>query len=115
MVALCAAAWHVWQSRQPATSRAAGPPPAASPVRAAQRSPQGLPVVPGLSPPPRSGPTPGIRTDPDFLLRQMRDLNHDQSALERAEWHAVKAAIDAVRSYLQNVVLPAVERAERGG
>jgi hypothetical protein len=116
VVAFCAAAWHVWHSRQAASRLAAGQPPAAtSPAPTSPRSVDVLPVVPGLSPPPaRGGPTPGIRTDGDFLLRQMRDLNHDQSALEGAEWRAVKAVIDAVRSYLQTVVLPAVERAERG-
>ena len=116
VVAFCAAAWHVWHSRQVGSRPAARqPPPATSPAPTSIPSVQAPPTVPGLSPPPvRSGPTPGVRTDGDFLLRQMRDLNHDQSALEGAEWRAVKAVIDAARSYLQTVVLPAVERAERG-
>ena len=116
VVASCAAAWHVWHSRQTGSRAAAGQPPAAaSPVPTAPRSVDVPRAVPGLSPPPaRSGPTPAIRTDGDFLRRQMRDLNHDQSALEGAQWRAVEAVIDAVRRYLQTVVLPAVERAERG-
>jgi hypothetical protein len=116
VVAFCGAAWHVWHSRQVGPGLAARQPPAAtSTAPTSIPSVPAPPTVPGVSPPPpRSGPTPGIRTDGDFLLRQMRDLNHDQSALEGAEWRAVKAVIDAARSYLQTVVLPAVGRAERG-
>jgi hypothetical protein len=116
VVGVAGVAWHVWQSRQEAGSAAAGPsstgqrPPAGlGPARLPRPStvPRASPGQP--SPPP---PTPGFRVDADFLARQFGDVNRDQARLERMEWRLVKAAIDGMRSYLERVVLPLVERAE---
>jgi hypothetical protein len=116
VVGVAGVAWHVWQSRQEAASAAAGPsstgqsPPAGlGPARFPKPStvPRASPGRP--SPPP---PAPGFRVDADFLARQFGDVNRDQAALERTEWRLVRAAIDGMRSYLERVVLPLVERAE---
>jgi hypothetical protein len=116
VVGVAGVAWHVWQSRHQGPSAVAGPfstaqpPPAGvGPARIPQPStgPRASPGHP--SPPP---PTPGFRVDPDFLARQFGDVNRDQARLERMEWRLVRAAIDGMRSYLERVVLPLVERAE---
>jgi hypothetical protein len=114
---LVAVLWHAWDARQPAPAVAAAPP--RSLVPGSGRRPPPRPSAPpsvlptNLTPP--AGPTPGIRTDPDFLARQMNELNRVEAAFAEVEWRATKATADAIRHYLDRVVLPAVERAERGG
>ena len=112
------AAWAFWQSRQEAP-RSASASPAPAPREAGLRPPK---LGPGQSPPasappsPKNaapGPTPGYRTDADFLTRQLRDVNRDQAALEDGEWRLVRAAMQGIRGYVERVVVPAVERAER--
>jgi hypothetical protein len=114
---LGAVAWEVWQSRQE-PPRAASKPSVALPRQTGQRPP---PASPGPSTPPSpgaspaAGPAPGFRSDADFLGRQLRDVNRDQAALENVEWRLVKAAMQGMKGYIEKVVVPAVERAERGG
>jgi hypothetical protein len=115
--ALVAALWHAWEARQPPPAVAAAPPPALGPG-AGRRPPPRPSVAPTVLPTnlaPPAGPTPGIRTDPDFLARQMNELNRVEAAFAEVEWRATKATADAIQHYLDHVVLPAVERAERGG
>jgi hypothetical protein len=115
---LGAAAWAVWQGRQEAP-RSAPPSPAPAPREAGLRPPKlspGQSPPPSASPPPKSaapGPTPGFRTDADFLTRQLGDLNRDQAAFEDIEWRLVKGAMQGVKAYIEKVVVPAVERAQR--
>jgi hypothetical protein len=116
VVAVGGVAWHVWQSRQEAASAPTGPfstgqPPQAGlgPPRVPQPS-TGPRASPGHPSPP--APTPGFRVDADFLARQFGDINRDQARLEGIEWRLVRGAIDGMRSYLERVVLPLVERAE---
>jgi hypothetical protein len=112
---LGAAAWGVWHSRQQAP-QAASTPSVAVPRQTGQRP---LPASPGPPSPPASpappGPTPGFRTDAGFLARQLGDVNRDQAALENVEWRLVKTAMQGMKGYIEKVVVPAVERAERGG
>lgn len=117
LVAAClGVGWHIWQSRLGSPPAADGGP---SPVRSSDPSrlptphaspPASRPATPASVP---AGPVPGIRTDPAFLERQLRDLNRDQASLEDTEWRVIMAAIEAMRAYLERVVLPAVERAQR--
>src|SRR6267378_1032034 len=59
-----------------------------------------LPDLPVLTPGAR-GPLPG--------------LNLDQALLAQLEWRIVHTAMDAMKRYLETVVLPAVQRAEKSG
>jgi hypothetical protein len=110
------AAWAFWQSRQESPRPAsAAPAPREAGLRPPRPSP-GQPPPASASPPPKSavpGPTPGYRTDADFLTRQLRDVNRDQAALEDGEWRLVRSAMQGVKGYIERVVVPAVERAER--
>jgi hypothetical protein len=110
--------WHVWQVRQiPAQA-------ALAPFEPAPRSSPGPGLGPALRPPRPStapsaspsglGPTPGIRTDPEFLSRQMNELNRVEATFEDLEWRVTRAMVDAIQNYVKRVVLPSIERAEQG-
>ena len=113
MVVLGVVAWHVWQDRL----ASAGPPVAWSPAspRATpdDRQPPPSPPAVATPPAPRVGPTPGLRADPEFLSGQLSELNRVEAAFAELEWRVTRAIIDAIRRYLEGVVLPSVERSER--
>lgn len=116
VVVLGLATWHVWHARlAPAAPATSGQAVAPQPAPGAVATP---PPLPGALPTPRTpgaGPTPGIRTDPDFLSRQMNEINRVEKMFADVEWRVTKAAVDAIQFYIERVVLPAVERSERGG
>ena len=67
-------------------------------------------VVPGSR-----GPLPGLNLDSRFWRTRLAELNRDQALFVELEWRLVHNAMDAVRHYLETVVLPAIQRAEHGG
>ena len=58
-----------------------------------------------------------LNLDSAFWRDRLQQLNRDQVIFERLEWRIVHNAMDAARRYLETVVLPAIEEAEkvRGG
>ena len=119
VILLAFASWHIWHSRQAAPAaiplQAVAPPPARGPGAARPpRSPQ--PRV-GTEPTaaPLVGPTPSTRTEPDPLSRQRDKVKRVEAMFEDLEWRVTRAAVDALQYYIRRVVLPAVERASRGG
>jgi hypothetical protein len=72
----------------------------------------GLPDVPLQSNTQQRGPQPGLNTRSAFWRERLVELNRDQAVLARLEWRLVHGAMDAVRRYLETVVLPAVRGAE---
>jgi hypothetical protein len=115
--------WHVWVERTApaATSSgrqaAAGPPAITSAPTAGQPPPPGqLGQATPSTPSPQFGvgPTPGIRTDADFLSRQLSELNRVEASFEDLEWRVTRAIADAIERYLESVVLPSIDRSERG-
>ncbi|HEY4025549.1 MAG TPA: hypothetical protein VGO86_03880 [Candidatus Dormibacteraeota bacterium] len=112
-------AWHVWQEHAPAAQVSAGVPPspapsprpASRPVSRPRAQPSSSPA-PGATPLAR--PTPGIRTDPDFVSRQLVELNRVETTFADLEWRVTRAVVDAIQHYLEGVVLPSIERSERG-
>lgn len=121
VTALGAGAWHLWQDRrQPATAAVANPMPVRSyaPGRAsrvrtpAPFAPTSVPIAtPSIAP--QSGPTPGLRTDPEFLAQQMDQLNRVENSFENLEWRVTNALVDATQYYVKRVVLPAIDRSEQ--
>ena len=110
--------WHVWQDRfgpGPAAvaSQPAGPPPAVIARRPGPPSSPSPPASP-LPPTPRPGPTPGIRTDSSFLSREMAELNRVEQTFEDLEWRVTRAVADGIQRYLEDVVLPSIDRSESG-
>jgi hypothetical protein len=109
-------AWHVWSTRwgpRGAAAQAHSPQP---PAQAIDRPPR-LSATPAVQPSatatPAAGATTGLRTDPDFLARQMNELNQVESTFETLEWRATRAVVDAIQYYAEHVVLPSIERTEK--
>jgi hypothetical protein len=72
-----------------------------------------LPDFPFTSDPPAAGAPPGLNINTGFWRARMAELNRDQAVLVRLEWRLVHAGMDALRRYLDSVVVPALKRAER--
>jgi hypothetical protein len=114
--------WHVWLGRTapPAIPLVAGAPPAAAPPPGVPmpaidpNQPAALPPT-APAPAPAVGPTPGIRTDADFMSRELSELNRVEATFEDLEWRVTRAVADAIQRYVEGVVLPSIERSERGG
>ncbi|TMD73857.1 MAG: hypothetical protein E6I81_02760 [Chloroflexi bacterium] len=109
--ALVVVGWHVVVS--------ASHPVAAAPVvtspDAAGDAPTPLPDLPLLSPQRQLGPLPGLNIDAGFWRERLAQLNRDQVDLEQVQWRIVHSAEDAVKHYIETVVLPAIQRAEEAG
>lgn len=113
--------WHVWIDRVAPGATASGRQAAAGPPASTPAPPRGRRPPPAQaaapaspSPLPAVGPTPGIRTDADFLARQLGELNRVEATFEDLEWRVTKAVADAIQRYIQAVVLPSIDRSERG-
>ena len=72
-----------------------------------------LPDIPGLTGQASRGPLPGLNLDSAFWRSRLAQLNRDQVLLANLEWRVVHAAMGAAESYVRDVVLPAVRRAEK--
>jgi hypothetical protein len=72
-------------------------------------SPQPLTQLPT---PPQAGPLPGLNLDSAFWRERLAQLNSDQIDLEQLEWRIVRSAEAAAQSYVETVILPAIQRAE---
>ncbi len=70
-----------------------------------------LPDFPGAGPVLR-GPIPGLNLNSMFWRARLAELNRDQVVLAQLEWRLVHGAMDAMKRYVETVVLPAVRRAE---
>lgn len=117
VVVLTVVAWNVWSSRQGAPPAAAAAPVASPPAGATEGiagAPTEVPSPTGMTASPEPGPTPGLRSDPDFLLRQFHEINRVETTLHEVQWRIIKALVDAIQRYLEGVVLPAVEDALGG-
>lgn len=71
-----------------------------------------LPEFPIVTQGPR-GPLPGLNLDSRFWRTRLAQLNRDQALFVQLEWRLIHSAMDAIRGYLDTVVLPAIERAEK--
>lgn len=61
------------------------------------------------------GPAPGLNVDSTFWRSRLDALNRDQVGFEQLEWHLTRTALDAAQRYVETVVLPSVQNAERPG
>jgi hypothetical protein len=111
VVALAVVAWNVLV---PATRPAAASPALVPPDASADVSTP-LPDLPVLNPQHQLGPLPGLNLDSGFWRERLAQLNRDQVDLEQLEWRIVHSAEDAAKHYVETVVLPAIQRAEREG
>lgn len=107
MFALLAVSWRAYHVHRPAAGATAAIPTAVAPSPAASPElPARVPARPSPTPAPGGAPRTGFPVD-------LTQLNRDQSSLERAETRVLLEVVRVARSYLDRVVVPAVERAER--
>lgn len=72
-----------------------------------------LPDFPITSDPSATGAPPGLNANAGFWRARMAELNRDEALLVRLEWRLVHAGMDALRRYVDTVVVPALKRAEK--
>lgn len=105
------AALHLLSASLPAV------PPASMALPATAAPSLAPPAVAGLLPggaPASPAPRPGLGAGVGFLGGLLAGLNSDQASFEQAEWAALQALSGAIRTYIEGVMLPAVERAAHG-
>ncbi|HKV86908.1 MAG TPA: hypothetical protein VJT78_02810 [Candidatus Dormibacteraeota bacterium] len=92
-------------------------PAAAAPAVSASNSGAGVssptPELPVFTGPEAKRPQPGLNLDPAFWLGRLQSLNRDQVFFEQLQWRLLHTASDAAQRYLETVVLPSVQKAER--
>lgn len=71
-----------------------------------------LPELPSARKP-GTGPLPGLNAGTDFWRGRLAQLNQDQVFFEQLEWRVVHSALTAAQRYMETVVIPSIERAER--
>jgi hypothetical protein len=110
--ALILVAWHaIAAASAPGTVA-----PFTFPAVEASPADSGLPAVGApVADPHARGPLPGLNVGIGFWRARFGRLNRDEASLEALEWRITHAVMDAARSYIETVVLPAVRRAEGGG
>lgn len=74
-----------------------------------------LPDIPQTGTPGLRGPLPGLNLDSVFWRLRLQQLNRDQVILEQLEWRIVHGAMDALQRYLETVVMPSIQAAEKSG
>jgi len=93
------------------------PAPLVMPRATAPPDGSGVPDIPAgvLNPPGASTAPllPGLNVDPAFWRMRLSALNKAEAQVEALEWRIVHSALETVRRYVDSVVIPAVERAER--
>ncbi|MBO0683737.1 MAG: hypothetical protein J2P45_11310 [Candidatus Dormibacteraeota bacterium] len=108
---LGAVAWHAWQLNQLPVAPPASPVPRSG--TAPPSTPSAAPTVGVPAPSPTA--TPGLQSSPSFLQGQAQAFSRDEAYLEGVEWKIVHAVMDGASTYIHNVVLPAIARAQREG
>ena len=73
-----------------------------------------LPEIPAVTPG-RRGPLPGLNVDSHFWRTRLAELNRDEALFVQLEWRIVHSAMDAIKRYVESVVVPAIQRAEHAG
>ena len=122
LVALGIAGWQLLAHARvaPGAQAAALPRPAeAQPDGIDSLAPEPLPTIPLSRPRPSpsakagAGRAPSF-TDPAYWTGRLGHLNSDQAELQQMQWSVIQAVEAAAERYLREVVLTAVERAQRG-
>ena len=109
--ALIAVAWNVAGG----AARAAQGAPSLSMPLPSDEAASPLPDIPQTGTPGLRGPMPGLNLDSVFWRLRLQQLNRDQVILEQLEWRIVHGAMDALHRYLETVVLPSIQAAEKSG
>lgn len=114
VAALVGVSWHLVAGAGSGAARLILPEPAPSPADTP------VPLDPAdLAPPADSPPAgrlqPGLNLSAGFWRARLIALNAAEQQVEGLEWMIVHSAMDTVHRYLESVVIPAVEHAEKRG
>jgi hypothetical protein len=112
-LAFVVAALHLLARSVAAAGATAPAQPAPLPAPSSVATAPGVAVAPAVAVATSPKPHPGLGQDSAFLGGLLSGLNHDQASYEHAQWSALQALSGAIRTYIEDVVLPAVERATR--
>jgi hypothetical protein len=116
LVVVTALVWVAWSAVasvvRPALASPSLPPASAATDGGASSPP---PDLTAAAQPAERGPAPGLNVDSAFWRTRLDALNRDQVVFEQLEWRITRSAMDAVQRYLDTVVLPSIQRAERPG
>jgi len=104
---LVVVAWRMISAAQPVLAFPVHP----DPGTASATSPSPLPEEPGKKPN-QHGPLPELNMDSLFWALRLRQLNREQEYFEQLEWRIVHTATEALKRYVETVVLPSVTKAE---
>lgn len=114
LVVVTALVWVAWSAVasvvRPALA-SPSPPPASAAMGGDTSSPP--PDLTAAAQPAERGPAPGLNVDSAFWRMRLDALNRDQVVFEQLEWRITRSAMDAVQRYLDTIVLPSIQRAER--
>jgi hypothetical protein len=113
VTALILVAWSTVASALPPALGSPSLPPASAATTGDASS--SLPDLAAGVQPAGRGPAPGLNVDSAFWRSRLDALNRDQVGFEQLEWHLTRTALDAAQRYLETVVLPSVQSAERPG
>jgi len=113
VIALILVAWNMVASAATPAGAFASQPPDRAPATGDAASP--LPDLSAGVQPAERGPGAGLNVDSAFWRSRLDALNHDQVGFEALEWHLTRNALDAAQRYLETVVLPSIQSAERPG
>ena len=102
--------WNVVAAAAATQHAAVGPQPAVDTTASPTAS---LPDVTQMTRPASPVQLPGLNLNSGFWRVRLGQLNSEQVTFEQLEWRLVHSAMDAMRGYLDTVVLPSVTRAER--
>jgi hypothetical protein len=115
--AFLAAAWKIWADHQPAKLATPGVA-VTSPPPLWQQTARAEPSIPASSFSPPAGspvPSPGLDQGPPLSDRLMRLANQEAASLESLQWQALNTIVGWARAYIDRVIWPAVEKAEKAG
>jgi hypothetical protein len=113
IAALGLVTWQVWQHRVAPVATAVMPRAPAPPPGTARGRVPAAPTQAPVAGAPHPAPTPGLRTDGAFLSRELVELNQVEATFEKLEWRVTSAIADGMQRYVDGVVLPSIDRAER--
>ncbi|HSP08409.1 MAG TPA: hypothetical protein VLU92_02290 [Candidatus Dormibacteraeota bacterium] len=114
VIALILVAWNMLASAVRPALAFPSLPTASAATRAGDAASPQPDLTAGVLPAPR-GPAAALNVDSAFWRSRLAALNHDQVGFEQLEWHLTRTALDAAQRYLETVVLPSIQSAERPG
>lgn len=109
VAALVILAWNVIaNAAKPALAS-----PVLPPATAADEAAPAVSDLPAAGSRAARGPLPALNVSALFWRTRLAELNREQVVVEQLEWRLVHGAMDAAKHYLETIVLPSIQHAEK--